>query len=523
MGAKVLYPLLLIGLAACPCVAAAFKNTQVARICIDEAGMVPSPKPAPIPVGCELIDCCPGCPAAGSLDWRISTDTKILDGAQLRFEGPASESKRLKISGNAKVDADRIVFGRGSTTIRGVPVGTTGKISVGLLSPIVSKDAARRLSRGSDSASVIDEITVEQLIGSIPVNTFRWRLFLSQCMVPKPVPKAVRKGQDKLRVQGIPSGESVTVMMDARTGTNTCTNDRVWNTAGETAFPNLRASGTCNSEVAVFGPHTAMLLQSPVTTWTDTVGDIHTTPPLRVPINVEVHVWIANSDLKCDAGSAPAEYLANAGALYTDNKVGVVFQPFCQDVTSDSNAMAAIASGIGTPAANGAVACDNLAAVQGSGKYTSNQLNVYYVKKDFPGRNCAIRTTPDDTTKPGDGNITYIGSGPVNPPNLATLAHELGHAFGLRPADGGTTWQGGGHVNPNGVALPGFDNSNIMWGGGPPTRSRFSLGQVFRMNTHYDQWGGSMLVKNSPTTLPQRQCDPLWASPTCPALRVEWP
>ena len=58
--------------------------------------------------------------------------------------------------------------------------------------------------------------------------------------------------------------------------------------------------------------------------------------------------------------------------------------------------------------------------------------------------------------------------------NIATLAHEIGHAFGLRPANSG------GHTN--GVA--GFGDNNIMWGGGPPTRNVFSLGQAFRMNTH---------------------------------------
>ena len=37
----------------------------------------------------------------------------------------------------------------------------------------------------------------------------------------------------------------------------------------------------------------------------------------------------------------------------------------------------------------------------------------------------------------GDANITFIGGNA----NLATLAHEIGHAFGLRPGDQG------GHTN----------------------------------------------------------------------------
>jgi hypothetical protein len=527
MDAKALWPLLLISLAACPGVAAAFQNIRVDHVCIAQAGVVPPPI-LPIPVGCELIDCCPGCPPARSLDWRITTKTSTLEGAQLRFEGPAPEARTLKIDGNARLEGERIVLSRGSATIKGVPASTTGKPVVGLLSPIVGKNTASRLSPpGSDAAGVIDEITVEQLIGSIPVNTFRWRVVLSPCPAQKPV---LRAAKDKLRIPNIPAGESVTVLMDARTGNTgnpTCIEDRKWNASGDTTFSNLNVHllGTCNSEVAVFGRQTAMLLESMTTTWTPGLGDVYPTRPLSAPTPVPVNVWIANSDLTCNTNSAPAEHLANAGVLYTNNKVGVVFQPSCQVVTGDANAMAAIASGIGTPDTTGAVACDNLTAVQTSTKYVSNQLNVYYVSGNFPGRNCAIRTNPADT-RPGDGNITYIGSGPDNPPNLATLAHEIGHAFGLRPADNGssgtTTWQGGGHVNPNGQALPGFNDTNIMWGGGPPTRSLLTLGQVFRMNTHDDQWGGSMLVKNNPTR-PKRRCDPLWANKDCPALRVDWP
>jgi hypothetical protein len=43
------------------------------------------------------------------------------------------------------------------------------------------------------------------------------------------------------------------------------------------------------------------------------------------------------------------------------------------------------------------------------------------------------------------------------------------------------------------------------------------------MNTHTDQWGGSMLIKNGLRPDPGRPCPPLAVSRTCPALKTAWP
>ena len=109
---------------------------------------------------------------------------------------------------------------------------------------------------------------------------------------------------------------------------------------------------------------------------------------------------------------------------------------------------------------------------------------------------------------PGNGNINRIGT----TANIASLTHEIGHAFGLRPADSG------GHTN----ALPGFGSNNIMQGGGLPTRDHFSLGQAFRMNTHSDAFGGTMLIQNGLRPGPGRTCLPLTTNSMCPALNLDW-
>ena len=107
----------------------------------------------------------------------------------------------------------------------------------------------------------------------------------------------------------------------------------------------------------------------------------------------------------------------------------------------------------------------------------------------------------------GDANVTFIGGNA----NLATLAHEIGHAFGLRPGDQG------GHTNN----LQGFDENNVMWGGGSQARSHFSLGQAFRMNTQADEWGGTMLIANGLRPGPRRACPPQTTSDICPPLALD--
>jgi hypothetical protein len=44
------------------------------RICIADLRKAPPVLPAnPVPIGCELVDCCPGCPGGGLIEWRVST------------------------------------------------------------------------------------------------------------------------------------------------------------------------------------------------------------------------------------------------------------------------------------------------------------------------------------------------------------------------------------------------------------------------------------------------------------------
>ena len=57
-----------------------------ATICIDQLPMEFS-REIVIPVGCEIIDCCPGCPAGGFLDWHVRVSGEGFAAAELYVTG----------------------------------------------------------------------------------------------------------------------------------------------------------------------------------------------------------------------------------------------------------------------------------------------------------------------------------------------------------------------------------------------------------------------------------------------------
>ena len=70
--------------------------TMLRRFCIQaftQAARLP-----PIPVGCESIDCCPGCPAREAIAWRIQLGGDTIESMMLEFEGlPAGSGARPTI------------------------------------------------------------------------------------------------------------------------------------------------------------------------------------------------------------------------------------------------------------------------------------------------------------------------------------------------------------------------------------------------------------------------------------------
>jgi hypothetical protein len=320
------------------------------------------------------------------------------------------------------------------------------------------------------------------------------------CMLAYP---SSGSADDQLRIEHVADGDNVVVLMDSRVSSGPtwwCSNDEVLRTTENLAVGKRDAARGCNTEIAVFASGNAMALSFPG--WTDSDGDIHTIT-MKPIIDAAVSIWIADAAAEV---RAPLD-IANATWIYAQNKVGVQFVPTYHLVDSDPNAVATIGT-----------SCDSIGWIRRSEWYMPHALNIYYVKnitlppelaspglQDTPGLTC---DRFGDGSIKGDANIIFVGGSA----NLATLAHEIGHAFGLRP---GTQ---GGHTN----GLKGFDSNNVMAGGGSSTRSHFSLGQAFRMNTQADEWGGTMLIANGLRPGPGRACPPLATSDMCPPLALDW-
>lgn len=509
--------LLLLGLSTSFSAAHALTYSILDRLCIPDAVAAPRiDKRAPIPIGCELVDCCPGCPGAGPLELRVNIDATIINGAELRFEGLSdTDLKGLKVSGAAKRQGERILLRAGATRITGVPYPNTTSGATAILRPVIAAGAAKRMPSQAARPGfdrVTDHITVQQFRGPYLVNSFNWGFAILPCRKPPTPPTAL---WDKLKIDGIAAGDEVIVMMDARTGSGCqdgsagMASEQLFASAGETTHPNLLSPAAgCNSEIAIFSKNHAMKWETAVP-WTDNPGDVHTVT-LDPLIKAEVHIWVMD-----DATAAVAEtHFNEARDLFRENRVGVLFEPKIRKLP-DATAAQTVRNGV-DPGSWDCLALDPIKAT--SAFYTANALNIYYVDMPVGGKNCAIKQTPSICTysatayPPGDANITFLGT----VASLTTLAHELGHAYGLRPA------KCKGHTE----GIPGFGSDNLMCTGTSCiNRSKLTLGQVFRMNTYADEgWGGTMLIPNNLPSRVPRLCKPdAPHSAACPALNLEWP
>ncbi|HZE94632.1 MAG TPA: hypothetical protein VEZ49_07960 [Gemmatimonadales bacterium] len=143
--------------------------------------------------------------------------------------------------------------------------------------------------------------------------------------------------------------------------------------------------------------------------------------------------------------------------------------------------------------------------------FKAESLNVVYVDDllappEFDGA-VPISTELTGYTCPRDPTIGTVILMSQNWKGTSSLAHELGHAFGLHEPDGG-------HTN----ALEGFSYTNMMWSReGDATgfsRRLFTLGQAFRINLDDHSW------HPYPGVTPIN-CDVLGKNPSCPPLRLD--
>jgi hypothetical protein len=393
-----------------------------------------------IPVGCEVVDCCPGCPGPPIIDWRIRVEGAPIEAVELTFENlPGDRAGQLKLEGDAKaMDGAAVRIGRGEAFIRGLTTGT-GRPPVARLRLVPDKSwaakeaagVARDETPGSRDAGEI-RLDIEQLVGKYIVNEYRLNYRFYLCPLPQ---------GDRIDLNNNASNDQAVVLVDARRATG-CVNDEVRRGNNVIAVGELLSNQTCRSEVAVFSDDDSMRFPTNVNAWTNNTGDLLPVNMTPDRLMAPVTVWLARANAQPIAQGD----IANANLLYNTNNVGIGFNPTFNNVAGNPNAVTTI---------NNSIGCNNLGALQGSAFFTANRLNVYYVggaNGAFTGVNCNANR-----------NIQLVGT----TANNQTLAHEFGHSMSL------------GHTN--GVA--GFPLTNVMIGGGA-ARTHFSEGQGFRLNVH---------------------------------------
>ncbi len=495
-----------IGAIGFACVAQAGPGGVFDRLCIFEIPRELPPALGPIFPGCEVVDCCPGCPGPPLLDWRIRFEGGPLETISLDFARmPAEQIKKLQIlKGNAQwVTPTQLRVGKGETLIRGftqsagaaqpaiVPRATIDDATKQRLiaaknafvaaqnrtvqSPIPkvrlrTKAAADQADTGSADIGRVT-LAIDQLIGPLIVNRYGSRWGIRLC------PDGSSRGgtEDTITLRNNTGGDNAVVLLDGRRSGGVCMDDQVYRPSTSVGVGNVLSNTPgCTSEVIVLSNDNAMQWQTP-TTWTDAPSDdqaINLAPGL---LNAPVTFWVMQGPFATTQARVVVD-MVRANQLYNTMNCGVSFNTtVINNATANANTPALINAN-----------CGQLANLRTQIGYTAGQLNVYYLNNPGArGWSCG-----------GDRNVVIIGAGADN----ESLAHEFGHAFTLA------------HTN----TVAGMSPTNLMVTGGTG-RNNITEGQCFRVNAN----PGSMLNVNGVRTGPTRTCADGTTGRACPALSLD--
>jgi len=446
----------------------------------------------PIPVGCEVIDCCPGCPGPWPLDWYIQISEGPIEAIDLEFQNlPDRDAKRINVEGNGrKLRGNLIRVGKGNTILHGINPGRNdllrnlrrmgetmmpdydsdfaGRVPAAVPHLKIDKSLAKKLMKEAEKEDIKVKFVLEQKLGGVVVNELVVVYVFRLCYFLHPP-------EDKIDLDLNASNDSAVVLVDGRRSGG-CVNDEILRGNNIIGVGNLLSNGACRSEVIVFSDDDAMQLVENVNVWTNSTGDVLTVEQTPNALQVPVTVWLMMPNTLARA----QQDITQASMLFNTSNCGVVFNATYQDVSNNQNAVNLVGVNTGNMCSNAWL--NNL---QASNFYNAGQLNVYYVNGAFTALNCIF-----------DRNICVVGT----TSNNQSLAHEFGHSFSL------------GHTN----GMAGIPNTNVMIGGGAG-RTEFTEGQCFRCNVNPT----STLNSNGVRTGPTRTCPDTVTSNACPDLTLD--
>jgi hypothetical protein len=441
-----------------------------------------------IPLGCDLVDCCVGCPA-GLLDLRVSVSGEAVSGAELRLPGTDGRLLEPRALASGETVVSGVVDSRRSGP---APVAT-----MRLLADRATLDRLRKGAAEEQAGAPIESVSIEieQLLGEKLVSRAGLVWDLIGCLGLEPC--------DHIELTGNVDKDQAVILLDARR-TAACVDDEITRAIETEPVGNLLDAAGCSAEVSVFSSDNAMAIEEKVDVWTDECGD-SLEVDLDPILSADASFFLVVPDKIAEGEwGKPADWVAQsdllyANAVYDENKTGISFDMHIKKLTIleqlelvwllPGALLEALLVGGLDPFG---VACAIPSQFEAKGYYVPGRLNVYYVALPFAGLTCE-----------DDRNIIFLGLWK----KPATLAHEFGHSFSLLGD--------GGHTNE----VAGFTSYNVMWSGGSELRDHFSLGQAFRQNLE----PVSTINKNGVRTGLERSCPLTADSEACPPLARDWP
>ena len=441
-------------------------QVKIAKLCFDDF-RIPGTEYhlEKIPIGCEVIDCCPGCPGPGFVEqFKVIYELKGTDIGFVELQ--IENYKGLKYE-NADVESGSVQLKQKSNVFSGIdplakkpmviaPVFKLSKPDIKKLESKWKQDLANSPDREIQERYTL---VVRQVLRDITIRVTEYNFYLRWCF-PRPT-------NDKIRLLSNDSNDVSLIVNDGkRSGLATCLDDQLLNSTGTVSTGhNMINKGTCNEEIIVFSLDDAMGMNE-APNWTATNGETRNVT-LGAPYVMTLNIYIMNGTFNNTRTRAQND-VARANQLYNSSRCGIQFVANYIDATTDPQTAGLMNVGCGSSA--------NFRTDIG---FTANTLNIYY-NGDPAARGWECGNPPT--------NIILIASYATN----ETLAHEIGHALTLVHTN---------NLNNDGLAGDDFPATNVMWGGGV-NRNSFTEGQCFRCNIR----ANSSLIAYGVSAVTTRNC-----------------